>query len=205
MSWAPTSAETVSSDCCAVRAPVWMVSLVLTTRLVSERSASSTWDLMPSDSISARAIRSSLAWRPLLSMRPATASMREPSRSSNCATRMSMSLATEPTRVSMPWWMSWNRAVIVSVRWALRPSMVSVTLAMRWSTAAIACAVPSVSVEVRRREAGVDRLDRLCGAVRQRRGQRVEAAVDGFGDGLGAGVEVARAIAGGRRALRRTT
>ena len=46
-SWAPTSEETVSSDCCAARAPVWMVSLVLTTRLVSERSASSTWDLMP--------------------------------------------------------------------------------------------------------------------------------------------------------------
>ena len=44
--------ETVSSACCAVRAPVWMVSLVLTTRLVSERSASSTWDLMPADSIS---------------------------------------------------------------------------------------------------------------------------------------------------------
>ena len=39
---------------------------------------------------------------------------------------------------------------MVSVRWALRPSMVSVTLAMRWSTAAIACAVPSVSEEVRR-------------------------------------------------------
>ena len=46
-SCAPTSDETVSSDCCAARAPVWMVSLVLTTRLVSERSASSTWDLMP--------------------------------------------------------------------------------------------------------------------------------------------------------------
>ena len=45
-SWAPTSEETVSSDCCAARAPVWMVSLVLTTRLVSERSASSTWDLI---------------------------------------------------------------------------------------------------------------------------------------------------------------
>ena len=44
---APTSEETVSNDCCAARAPVWMVSLVLTTRLVSERSASSTWDLMP--------------------------------------------------------------------------------------------------------------------------------------------------------------
>jgi hypothetical protein len=38
----PTSEETVSSACCAVRAPVWMVSAVLTTRLVSERSASST-------------------------------------------------------------------------------------------------------------------------------------------------------------------
>ena len=50
-SWAPTSEETVSSDCCAARAPVWMVSLVLTTRLVSERSASSTCDLMPEDSI----------------------------------------------------------------------------------------------------------------------------------------------------------
>ena len=60
-----------------------------------------------------------------------------------------MSVATAPTRVSMPWWISWNRAGMVSVRWALRPSMVSVTLAMRWSTAAIACAVPSVSVEVR--------------------------------------------------------
>ena len=33
---------------------------------------------MPEDSISARDIRSSLAWRPLLSIRPATASMREP-------------------------------------------------------------------------------------------------------------------------------
>lgn len=61
-----------------------------------------------------------------------------------------MSLATAPTRVSMPWWMSRKRAWIVSVRWALRPSMVSVTLAMRWSTAAMACAVPSVSVEVSR-------------------------------------------------------
>ena len=47
LSCAPTSEETVSSDCCAARAPVWMVSLVLTTRLVSERSASSTCDLMP--------------------------------------------------------------------------------------------------------------------------------------------------------------
>ena len=37
----------VSSACCAARAPVWMVSVVLTTRLVSERSASSTCDLMP--------------------------------------------------------------------------------------------------------------------------------------------------------------
>ena len=151
---APTSEETVSSDCCAVRAPVWMVSLVLTTRLVSERSASSTCDLMPEDSISARAIRSSLAWRPLLSMRPATASMREPSRSSNCATRVSMSPAMAPTRVSMPWWISWNRAVMVSVRWALRPSMVSVTLAMRWSTAC----------------------DRLRGAVGQRGGEVGQAA-----------------------------
>ena len=43
---------------------------------------------MPEDSNSARAIKSSLAWRPLLSMRPATASTREPSRSSNWATRM---------------------------------------------------------------------------------------------------------------------
>ena len=51
LSWAPTSEETVSSDCCAVRAPVWMVSLVLTTRLVSERSASSTCERMPDDSI----------------------------------------------------------------------------------------------------------------------------------------------------------
>ena len=92
-SCAPTSEETASSDCCAARAPVWMVSLVLTTRLVSERSASSTCDLMPADSSSARAIRSSLACRPLLSMRPATASTREPSRSSNWATRVSMSLA----------------------------------------------------------------------------------------------------------------
>ena len=102
LNWAPTSVDTVSSACCAARAPVWMVSQVLTTRLVSERSASSTWDLMPEDNISARAIRSSLAWRPLLSMRPATASTREPSRSSNCATRVSMSLAIRPTRVSMP-------------------------------------------------------------------------------------------------------
>ena len=61
LSWAPTSEETVSSACCAARAPVWMVSDVLTTRLVSERSASSTWDLMPEDSNSARAMRSSLA------------------------------------------------------------------------------------------------------------------------------------------------
>ena len=99
---APTSEETVSSDCCAVRAPVWMVSLVLTTRLVSERSASSTCDLMPADSSSARAISASLAWRPLLSMRPATASTREPSRSSNCAMRVSRSVATPPTLVSMP-------------------------------------------------------------------------------------------------------
>ena len=99
---APTSEETESSDCCAARAPVWMVSLVLTTRLVSERSASSTWDLMPTDNSSARAIRPSLACRPLLSMRPATASMREPRRSSNCATRVSMSVATAPIRLSMP-------------------------------------------------------------------------------------------------------
>ena len=148
MSWLPTSADTLSSACCAVRAPVWMVSLVLTTRLVSERSASSTWDLMLDDSSSARDIRSSLAWRPLLSMRPATASTREPSRSSNCATRTSMSLATEPTLVSMAWWMSWKRAVTVSVRCMLRPSMISVTPVMRRSTASIACAVPSVSVEV---------------------------------------------------------
>ena len=86
---------------------------------------------MPEDSNSARAIKSSLAWRPLLSMRPATASTREPSRSSNCATRVSMSLAIRPTRVSMPWWMSWNRAEMVSVRCALRPLMVSVTAVMR--------------------------------------------------------------------------
>ncbi len=37
----------------------------------------------------------------------------------------------------------------VSVKWALRPSMVSVTLAMRRSIASTACAVPSVSEEVR--------------------------------------------------------
>ena len=79
-----------------------MVSLVLTTRLVSERSASSTWERMPDESISARATRSSLAWRPELSMRPATASTREPSRSSNCATRTSISLATAPTLLSIP-------------------------------------------------------------------------------------------------------
>ena len=80
-------------------------------------------------------------------MRPATASTREPKRSSNCATRVSISLATAPTRVSIPWWISWNRAVMVSVSWALRPSTVWVTLAMRRSTASIACAVPSVSEE----------------------------------------------------------
>ena len=141
---APTSEETFSSDCCAVRAPVWMVSLVLTTRLVSERSASSTCDLMPADSSSARAIRASLAWRPLLSMRPATASTREPSRSSNCAMRVSRSVATPPTLVSMPAWISWNRAVMVSDSSVLRPLMVSDMLAIRLSTAAIACAVPSV-------------------------------------------------------------
>ncbi|MGY3419857.1 hypothetical protein ACVWZW_000332 [Bradyrhizobium sp. F1.13.4] len=150
LSWALTSEETVISDCCAVRAPVWMVSLVLTTRLVSERSASSTCERIAVEIISARDIMSSLAWRPLLSMRPATASTREPSRSSNCATRTSMSLATEPTLVSMACWMSWNRAVTVSVRCMLRPSMISVTPVMRRSTASIACAVPSVSVEVRR-------------------------------------------------------
>jgi len=38
-------------------------------------------------------------------------------------------------------------------------------------------------------EAGVDRLDRLRGTVGQRRGKRVEASVDGLGDGLRAGVE----------------
>ncbi len=149
LSWAPTSEETPSSACCAARAPVWMVSEVLTTRLVSERSASSTCDLMPEESISARAIRSSLAWRPELSMRPATASTREPSRSSNCATRVSISEAIRPTRVSMPWWISWKRAEMVSVRCALRPLMVSVTAPMRWSTACTACSVPSVSEEVR--------------------------------------------------------
>ena len=49
--WAPTSDETVSRACCAVRAPVWMVSVVLTTRFVSERSASSTWERMPSRAV----------------------------------------------------------------------------------------------------------------------------------------------------------
>ena len=61
-----------------------------------------------------------------------------------------MSLATEPTLVSMAWWMSWKRAVTVSVRCVLRPSIISATPVMRRSTASIACAVPSVSVEVRR-------------------------------------------------------
>ena len=97
----PTSVDTVSRACCAARAPVWMVSLVLTTSVVSERSASSTCDLMPADSSSARAIRSSLACRPLLSMRPATASTREPSRSSNWETRMSISPAIASTLASM--------------------------------------------------------------------------------------------------------
>ena len=150
LSWAPTSEETVISDCCAVRAPVWMVSLVLTTRLVSERSASSTCELIAVEIISARDIMSSLAWRPLLSMRPATASTREPSRSSNCATRMSMSLATEPTLVSMAWWMSWKRAVTVSVRCVLRPSMVSVDAGDAAVDRLDRLRVPSVSVEVRR-------------------------------------------------------
>lgn len=55
------SAETDSKDCCVVRALLWMVSLVLSMRLVSEFSASSTCDLMPVDSSSARAIKMSLA------------------------------------------------------------------------------------------------------------------------------------------------
>ena len=101
---------------------------------------------------------------------------------------------------------------MVSVRWALRPSMVSVTLAMRWSTAAtacaapvvsdvvrwvrresielIACAVPSVSDDGEVGEARVEQVDRLRGAVGQRRGQRAETVVDGFGDRLRPRIEI---------------
>jgi len=101
LSWAPTSVDTVSSACCAARAPSGWSRWCL--QRDGER-ALGIFDmgLDAEDNISARDIRSSLAWRPLLSMRAGHGFDARAERSSNCATRVSISLAMRPTRVSMP-------------------------------------------------------------------------------------------------------
>ena len=149
-SCAPTSEETVSSACCAVRAPVWMVSLVLTTRLVSERSASSTCDLMPVDSISGARHQ---VFAGLASAAFDAAGHGFDARAEQVLELRNAGIdvagdGADPGFDALVDFLEPRR--MVSVRWALRPSMVSVTLEMRWSTAAIACAVPSVSDEVSR-------------------------------------------------------
>ncbi len=126
-----------------------MVSLVLTTRLVSERSASSTWDLMPADRfLGAR--HQAVAGLP-------SAALDAAGHGFDARTEQVFELRdahvdiggdrADPGFDALMDFLEPRRDGVGQM--ALRPSMVSVTLAMRWSTASIACAVPSVSDEVR--------------------------------------------------------
>ena len=216
-SWAPTSVDTANSDSCAARAPAWMVSLVLTMRWVSERSASSTCDLMPADSSSARAISESLAVRPDVSIRPATASMRDPSSSSNWSTRVSMSVTMDADAAfeALVDRLEARGDGVGEVRAAIVDRLGDVGDAAVDGADRLRGAVGQ-----RRREVGqavVDRVDRLHGAVGERRGEVGQAAVDGadgvvgaFGQGRGQAVEaivdrhdgLVGAVGEGRRQIR---
>ena len=114
----------------------------------------------------------------------------------------------------MLWWMSWNRAVTLSVSCTLWPLIVSDTVVMRWSIASsacavpparddvssearsiewIACAAPSVSEEVSVPRRIVDGLfgRRTCRprVSKSSTFQRLQAAVDGLVERLDLGIE----------------